>query len=509
MESIKNHHGLPLIAIALLLCFCSNPVINTSNKGVSKTVTVAGTLKKSQGQSKIIAGLTDADSIYACQVCNGQVALPGSKMSRAANINSDGTFSVQLDKTERDSSGKESAVEWVLILFNSKAATRFDKIVGFLALKEIDQTLIKFPLSKAKTDTLKMGTITQKGNESVADTTIHNDTAMFALTLTQLEEMAHTGRTLKIIKNIYAATTDVSQKGMAITPTYTLGMQPLSVALNKELLPQNYFDTGTYGFGIRIDSYGSPLFNNDQLQSKAATIDLYPPAGSTMHIEQTLSNGQIVVWPVTSFISTDTSKNPHVVCDSNGNQMVVNVLVLPGPSGTNDVSILFPLFKAMPPNGVWNLKENQSTLITQFDLGLGNPIDTATGKPLIYVPSLEVDVDQKDTTVHRVIVKWYYWDSQAGNFAQAGDADLFQRNVTFVNIRVFDSFPLDGTGDQSDEYSAGPTTPVPLTVTFTPSKKIHYKDPTVFDEKLGVSVSYTADGQNFSMSVMGHKTTQE
>ncbi len=509
MISLKNRCGVLFLCSVFLFCFCGNPTSSNGdkNKGSTNAVTISGTLKK--GLGKVKSGMDDADSIYATQVINGMIDIPGDKSPKAI-IHADGTFDIQLDKIGKDAQGNDVDLDWVLILFNSKATTRFNKIVGFLALKEIDASLIKFPISKAKGDSLKMGNVTQHGDEALGDTTA-KDTAKFSLTLTQLKEMAHTGRTLKIIKNIYASWDPTSQKNIQIKTNYSLGNKHLIDAQDKELKPESYFDSSAFGFSFQICPNTSPNFNYDQLHNISATVDLYPPAGSNMYIINTLINGQSVVAPVTSCISTDTATSPHIVHDTTGSKAPANIMVVSAGSGTPYMNLFCPTFKGMPPNGVWDLKANRSTIITQFDAGLGNPVDTLTGKPLVYVPSLEVDVDHSDSTIHQVIVKWYYWDSQAHQYIQASDAGLLQNNVTSVSIQVFDQQNLVAgqAGKPGESYTAGSSTPVPLTITFTPTQHTWpYKDPTTYDEKLGVTVGYTSMGQDFGLNVVGHKITQ-
>ncbi|MBN1981420.1 MAG: hypothetical protein JW795_07815 [Chitinivibrionales bacterium] len=113
-------------------------------------------------------------------------------------------------------------------------------------------------------------------------------------------------------------------------------------------------------------------------------------------------------------LSTDTSVNPIAVMDTSGRTERVTVHVLEPDAEFQ--SILFPSFKGIAPNGVWYIKKDRSQILAQYDLGLGNPFDSATGKSRIYVPSVTVSVNPADTTIQQITVQWYCWNAISGGY---------------------------------------------------------------------------------------------
>ena len=131
--------------------------------------------------------------------------------------------------------------------------------------------------------------------------------------------------------------------------------------------------------------------------------------------------------------STDSSLNPLIQKDSAGDMARV-VTYLLDTTGAHP-NIFYSGFKGISPIGTWQFRENQSTVIARFDLGIGNPIDSTTGKLAIYVPSLEVNV-ASDSTISAVTVHWYDWDLSTHSYVLATDNELLRSSISSASIQI-------------------------------------------------------------------------
>lgn len=499
---MRSHRAAVLAAMVFSLAFvrtCTSPISDDAGKkkGNAGQIVIGGKLKN--GLGKYSTAEPAADSLIAVNVFHGRIQEEFDKAPGAV-VASDGTFRIELPKTcsfMLNNVLVDSPATWLLLLVNTQAQARFDRIVGFLALKEVDQSLISFPMTKVKKDSIGMGTVSREGDEAVGDTTIPSDTAVFNMTLAQLQQMAHTGKTLKMIKNAYGLHDPVTKKGIRLRTTYVLYDAGLSEAMNRELKPSQYFDTSKFIYTVQVFPGLAPGFNYEEIINKTATFDLFPPAGSTTLIQNN-NNGYVSAVPISCY-STDTSKNPWIATDGSGGKVRVNTYVDGNASGVT--SIFYHNFKGISPGGVWKLKKNQSELIAQFDLGLGTPVDTNSGKPRIYVPSMNVMVNTGDTTLTSVSVAWYYWDQASATYLQATDLSLIQSNISEANIRVSNLTTSEGVNFGTQENGTPHEQPVPVQAVFTPTKTFKY-----YAEKGGkfsINVDYTCFMQTFSVSVTG------
>jgi hypothetical protein len=490
---------------AVLFLFCASPTNNDKkNIGTASMVKIGGTFQKNLAKR---SAMNEADSICAVKLENGEFTGGWEKLPGAI-INPDGTFKLEIQKSSIDSAGVETPNDWMLLMLNSKAATRYDQVVGFIALKELDESMIKFPMARLKKDSLNMGKLTQKGNEAVADTNVNYDTTTFSLTLTQLREMAKTGRTLKMIKNSYGNYNSDKSKSIDIRPTYTLGVLHLEDALNKEVGPETYFDTAKFTLGLQLFSQDVQTFNYDQLINRTSTIDLYPPGQAYL---QNFIAGKSYVAPINQCYSTDSSINPMIVVDTLGHTARTMPYFRAPSAGDDHFSIMFVSLKGVSPSGTWVLKKDKTTILSQFDLGLGCPVDTTTGKPIIYVPSVNVTVNA-DTTIQQIQVKWYYWDNTVKQYVQATDQSLIKNNISYLALQIHEEFSAPYSGTEGYDcgknayFGSGGVQNIPVVLNFVPAKKWLYKEPTSTDGKFVITINWCAANQTFQIQFVGRNT---
>jgi hypothetical protein len=471
--------GVTLVVLfGMVSMMCSNPV--TKNKDVNSNgkISISGTL--AQGLGKMRVGVSTPDSIVAVPCINGEFAFMD--LMRNATINSDGTFSIALEKSMQIGSG-DLPVEWVLLLIDSHVASRFDRVLGFVALKDINQSLIKIPVDKAKGD-VHLDTLHQNGNEAQSGDSVAQDTSKFSLSISQLQEMMRTGKTLKLAQNAYAnfhgndgeVLTSFLRGSFGIFPTYTLKTIALNDVENTELLPAAYLDTTAFTYSITFMTFNTTLYNYAQIASRAISIDLYPPTA----VQMPYGPGFV---PITMF-STDSTKNPAgLKC------------WIPNDNGMQRMG--FGTYKGVMPNGKWQLKTNGGAVTSEFDLGLGNPFDSS-GHPVVYVPSVNVSVNSADTSVSSVTLTWYSWDASSQSYMPATDADLVKNAVSWAEVHLM-SDPNESVSEKIgfgiSSNGAKQPRDMGLTLTATPTNKYTYSSP------LMIMVSFRTGGQEFDIHI--------
>lgn len=489
--------------VGCMLLACTSPNSNDNNKAISHLVTISGTMP----HGRFASALANADSIVAVLLDKGEFRSGWDKLP-AATINPDGTFRLEIQKSSIDSTGNEVQNDWMLLLLNSKAPTRYEKVCGFVSLKEIDQSMIQFPLSRLKKDSINLGLLQQNGNEAVADTNANYDTTTFNMTIAQLRELAHTGQTLKMIKNSYGNWNPDKNRMIDIRPTYMLARPTMDEVKNRECKPSDYLDTSKISLNMQLFSADLQTFDYDQIHSGASSIDLYPP--SQMYLE-ILDDEHTYIAPINQCFSTDTSVNPLIVYDSFGHTTRTAPVVIAAGGGSQHMSIIFSGFKGISPSGTWFLKKDKSTVLSQFDLGLGCPIDSSTGKPRIYVPSLNVSVNPADTTIQQIQLRWYFWDPSQNQYVQPTDEGLLQSSISYVSISLYSDTDSNNTIREeaacgSNPYFNESTSPtVSAVFTLTPTQKWIFREPAQPNLKFVLNVTWCTANQVFALQIAAMK----
>ncbi|MBN1983331.1 MAG: hypothetical protein JW795_17475 [Chitinivibrionales bacterium] len=467
------------VSAIIFMMVCSNPV--NKDDGILSTFKISGALNK----SRATGGIATADSVCAIMSIQGNYSEFFKWMS-SASINANGTFSILLPTpSEVVKKYGDVPIDWVLVLINSKAVTRFDKVVGYVAIKDLSESLIKMPVSKVKADSLILGTLETNGDEAQSES-VALDTVAFTLTVAQLKEMAQMDRTLKMIKNAYANYHPASEGGtLDLRPKYTFPEIQYSKAKNTYLTPSGYVDTSILVYGIQFFTENQNLYNYQQMVSGAISFDLYPPVAVKVG-----DGGNYASVP--SFVSTSSSKN-------NAANIKPNVYIgQPEGSGNSIQSFSFASFKGVMPDGVWNLKKNESELCAQFDLGLGDPFDSVTGAIRVYVPSIMATVSDANI-LQNVSVQWNYWDPSAAAYVRATDLGCLQNSVSYVEVAVRGKGPNNEETVERTELGQfpwdNPTNQKVTDLVFAPTQQWTYAWP------VRIFVTYFVDGQCFEITI--------
>jgi hypothetical protein len=489
------------LSVAVLLAVFGSCTNNPASKndGNGKSIVVSGTIGKSL--SKGLAVGAQADSIVAIPCVFGEFTYIDEM--RHATIKSDGTFSIPLSQTFTIPDFGETPVDWVLLLVDSRQASRFDQVIGYVGLKDLDQSLIKLPINKAKGD-VDLGTMKSDSSKVVSSVAAKTDTANFSLTLAQLREMMRTGKTLKIVKNVFAnyhgdngeKIKSFNHGTFAIGATYTFRNLPLNAAYNRECLPDEYIDTSACYFQVGGITFNSAMFDYAQIMSRAISFDLYPPK-QINYLVGSVGDPSAQKIPITCF-STDSTKNPTITtgsADKPGSQGI-QYLTCWVPDDRSDPMgfqrFAFGSYSGVIPDGKWQLKKNTGEVISEFDLGLGNPFDER-GKPRVYVPSVNVTLSAADSSVTSVTIKWYSWDAASQQYLPATDLDLLKTSISWAeaNLGLFGKgekiwFGISSNGQRGVQD-------ISLTMVASPTVKM------IYNSSFAFYVGYRMGGQSFNV----------
>jgi hypothetical protein len=269
-----------------------------------------------------------------------------------------------------------------------------------------------------------------------------------------------------------------------------LGSIDYKKAENAEVLPDDYLDKNNFTYSIGFYTQNRSLYNLDQMGTGAISFDLYPP----IPIAFQQDTSQLI--PINSFISTDSSKNPSITDSKNGSHHL-NQFDARSQSSTGLFCFGFGQFKGIMPSGVWQLKKNSSEVTSRFDLGLGNPFDSVSGKLQVYVPSVRITVGA-DSIVQSVTLRWYSWNAASNSYVRAIDNEVLQNAVSNTEVQ-FANWAVPGAGEKirfgvnSDGMQEQAAVSTEMVV--TPKQTYKYAAP------LDIGVGYSSLGQGFGLEI--------
>jgi hypothetical protein len=299
-----------------------------------------------------------------------------------------------------------------------------DQIVAYVAMKDVQDSLIKMPIADAKSD-IDLGELTMNSNEAQSSNTISDNAADFNLSLSQLKEMARTDNVLKTIKNLYAnydMSTGVYCTMNIVYQWFSLDPSQIS---NKFADPaaDNYITMGNlcYILNFNINDPANVIYNN--IAATNDTLDLFPPAtvygisyygynpaDTNAWIRSTNNPGQ--------FASSKVSLN-----DNNYAYFYLN-------ADQSPITCNYSYFGWLPVPGFWYLKKNQSQVLATYDMAAGSPPDS-NGHPYVYIPAVRLNVNP-DKSISSIDIKWYYYG--AGGYQEVTDFTDFNNAVANISV---------------------------------------------------------------------------
>ncbi|MDT8419438.1 MAG: hypothetical protein RQ754_03320 [Desulfuromonadales bacterium] len=328
----------------------------------------------------------------------------------------DGSFSINLDRS----------YEWVLLLVNTEAPNKFEKVVSYVATKVTDTDNLVAYSGTSLTSNLALGTLVNEGEEAVGTSNL----LAFSLDLAELTAVAQADNGYKHMINAYLNYDPATGRSYGIAPIF--GFQAGDIADFTGAIAAPQVEGGGLSFFIETADLELPL-NITDICLGLGDFGLYPPGA--------ISDAAGKVYGPSDGIVNDgnlTASGGTNMGSENG----------PWDDGCydGDMGVSFPdgvgsrhLFMGLKtaedqlqipvtgmPEGHWKLKsglgENEK-IIAEFDLAVGSPFDVA-GNLTIPVPSIQV-VSETDGKITAINTSWFVYSSSAGGYVPLTGRNAF------------------------------------------------------------------------------------
>ncbi len=444
---ISKIASLCLIASTTFIIGCGSG--NNSNNGNnSSKVQISGNLGSTYAFYKTPWYEKILPLAYAAnfgQIKNA-IAIPlvGSDViiSQAKNvtINNDGTFNVDLAKQITDPDTQEKYnLHWIVLL------EKLDGSFSFLSIPNSSDsdTLIDFPIGKATTNHIDLGTIDNSGDEGISSKNLNNLTSDVTMNINQLNNLAKIDDTTKSVINSYKNNYGKSEDNMideilhvVISGDYT--------KINTQYTIANTFQGYSFHFDAGKDTSLAKHFTD--LCGTDNYLQLVPPTGATITAG---GNNYTASAPLSSTHGTITNlTDGEQECSggityfkkNNDGSVTVNLI-------TGDTSSVLATTKPIP-NGDFKLKLNNST-IGEYLFSYNLPI-TNNGNIKIPVPKIKLNLNSNNKVLG-VYVKWYVYDKSTSQYNEINASTLANLTDTYsIHMDDFNGITSNTARDEID-----------------------------------------------------------
>jgi len=447
-----------MIPILLLICMLSMSCGNKGKKSETNINTEGVGFTARLGSDYAVYGYSNL-KIVAVPVSGFSplVKFEGETYTKSAAVNSDGSFSLQLQKQiiVGDPSIPEESMTFdidYVILVVDKSSTE-EKIISYISMDSFNvskiglgglnslETIIKIPVADSNSD-IDAGELTlSNGNEALSTSSTGGD---FNLTGEQLKIIARSDDVAKSVKNDYL-NSDIETKVF-------YNWDDPSVAADFSDITDSYSDPLDLNFlGSSIYMYTQSwapdkLGTFDDIVSRSTKLALYPPAGSTV-----------------------TSLHNHTYNDTN--PIANNGNMIAGPDegeyyyndfrvGSDErIECTFGLSELTTlPSGDWLLKKDDTT-IGIYDFAVGNPFYGSTSVIKVYIPSVKLTISAGKLA--RIDLKYYLYDGT--NYVEVTDYSMMKKdgyqlgigiNTSDNNLQSLDDQPVEKVSFTEDDFGA-------------------------------------------------------
>lgn len=429
MNAKKTVFPLVLASFFLLVSACSSSSGGGTATGGGTTyskISFSGQVGSTLSGSEVSAS-AQADTILALPFSD-RIGVEDVRRAQEASVAPDGSFSIELS---------QSYPNYLLILVDTSLA-RHEQILGYVALSDLDDSLISLPVGNASGD-IDAGELTVDGDEAVSEHDLESYTAEFGMTLSELQERARSDDVLKRVKNLYA--NDHGSQWWE-TDVHFAWRDTLDMAHNRNTDPYSYAFEG-YGVLLWARNYESELPFWDIVNGDI-DVAIHPPKNGSGVEEIALADGGTVVGPFANDAIDPNNVEERVVDgetryyagDSDFGVAKDGFGVsLSGPGGTG-------VFGLPMSQGYWTVTRNGSE-IAWFDVAVGSPLDEA-GNPRVPIPAFGFTTDGSGRVTGFAVDNWYSYDSSSGAYVEVRDMSLIDEAISFAQLYANGPDPSGG-----------------------------------------------------------------
>ncbi|RKX77962.1 MAG: hypothetical protein DRP87_07665 [Spirochaetes bacterium] len=351
------------------------------------------------------AVIQEADKVIAVPVYEPFIVSPSMiANAKTAEIDETGGFVLTFEDTEREN-------RRVLMLIDS-TKPKHEQILAFVGLGDSEDNLILFPVDSA-TEDIDAGELEQENDEAVSEQSLEENSLSFEMNLSNLREIAKLDNMLKVIKNLYINYDNTNGTLYENLFSYTWGVEPEQVK-NQFSSPANY----TYDeYSIQI-STSNPDITFDGVYNHDYIIEIVPPE-PVVYVDNnshTLFTSDCGTWENFEEREDGRYANTNETHFALYEEISRNRVAF-GTSGLHFINY---------PQGYWLLKKDSETL-AYFDLAISKPFKPGTEIPVVYLPSLKIDVDAENY-VTAFNITWYQYNFSNEQYEELTDLSMFKKN---------------------------------------------------------------------------------
>lgn len=400
-----------------------------------------------------ISSGTFVNKVVAIPTYQGEYGPSMLGIMKSVDIASDGSFDLSLAKS----------YEWVLLLVDSTATDKNDKVVGYVAAQvDTDNNLIAFSGASLASG-IDLGDLSKSGNEAVSSRSGSANAASFSLSLDGLKATAKADGGYKHLINLYLNYDATSGDSYLPQLEYEFSAGTVSNAADKDPTSATIEAYSPEGFDISIETNVISASLKDGICGTSIPVELVPPA--------TLNN----VTNTLTWTNTSGFKNDGVApgcsdtgCNNLGSGNSANWLQSSGSeqryycydadfgaqisTDYSNALIQFGFNKIQLPTigmpaGMWAYKVNNIE-VASFDLGVASPVNASGKLDATPVPAIRINTGINGQ-ITGLVVKWFQYNAGTNQYDE-----LTTDELAAIEILVKDTF-LDVVDDDGTTISSG------------------------------------------------------
>jgi len=328
--------------------------------------------------------------------------------AKEVTINSDGTFSVSLEKQTTDpETGEKVDLNWIVLLIKS------DGTINFLSIPTADNSdsLVNLPIAKTTAD-IDLGEIDNNNDEGKSSKNLNNLSSKVTYNINELNSLATLDDTMKSIVNAYINNYGKNEDEIIEETLHIVSKGDYST-INTQYTKADSFQG--YAFHLHANKNSSIAKNFNNLCGINSYLKLIPPSGATINaggVNYTSSSPLQSTGGTISNMSGGSQECSGGITyfrkDSDGS-VTVNFI-------TGDDSSSLMTTKPIP-NGNFILKLNNIE-IGKYQLSYNLPIANDGNHLKVPTPAIKLDLDSNNK-LKGAYIKWYIYDEQNSNYKEA------------------------------------------------------------------------------------------
>ena len=307
-----------------------------------------------------------------------------------SGLDSTGNFSLDLQQG--------ISKDWIVLLVDSNAADKRQKVAGFASLSFGTETMVALPTGDVNSSSLDLGTISpdsSKPDEIHSRDSVSRNATHFDLSLSQLVTLSGNDDMAKALKNVYINALNATHISRVLPRFSWMGMFPSDIS---QFADVNALMHVVPEYLLQFKSI-DPDLTSSAIKNGTTHMEVVPPAP----IDLADPSGS-VLYPNVSTVPIDTQS---AISDID-----------------NRATYQTPYCMNKLPEGWWILKKDGQEYMV-FDLSAAYAADDA-GLPKMFVPSLRL-VFGADSVLTSIEFKWYGY--QNGGYIEQTDAGIIDKVI--------------------------------------------------------------------------------